>query len=51
MTVRSQLVVLLLIAVAPWGNAENINIFDFSLTDKEMAEIAALNRNEKHDWY
>ncbi len=31
--------------------AENINIFDFSLTDKEMADIAALNRNEKHDWY
>lgn len=31
--------------------AENINIFDFSLTDAEMAEIAALDRNEKHDWY
>lgn len=30
---------------------ENISIFDFSLTDKEMAQIAALNRNEKHDWY
>lgn len=30
---------------------ENISIFDFALTDDEMAEIAALNRNEKHDWY
>ena len=30
---------------------ENISIFDFALTDEEMAEIAALNRNEKHDWY
>ena len=31
--------------------AENIDIFDFALTDQEMAEIAALNRDEKHDWY
>ena len=31
--------------------AENIDIFDFMLTDQEMADIAALNRNEKHDWY
>lgn len=30
---------------------ENISIFDFSLTDAEMAQIAALDRNEKHDWY
>lgn len=30
---------------------ENISIFDFSLTDDEMVRIAALNRNEKHDWY
>ena len=30
---------------------ENISVFDFSLTDDEMARIAALNRNEKHDWY
>ena len=21
------------------------------ITDEEMADIAALNRNEKHDWY
>lgn len=30
---------------------ENISIFDFELTDAEMNEIAALDRNEKHDWY
>ena len=30
---------------------ENISIFDFELTDTEMQEIAALDRNEKHDWY
>lgn len=30
---------------------ENISIFDFELSDEEMARVAALNRNEKHDWY
>ena len=30
---------------------ENISIFDFSLSEDEMSKIAALNRNEKHDWY
>lgn len=30
---------------------ENISVFDFSLTDGEMAQIAVLDRNEKHDWY
>ena len=30
---------------------ENISVFDFELTEKEMAEIAGLNKNEKHDWY
>lgn len=30
---------------------ENISIFDFELSDEEMSRIAALNRNEKHDWY
>lgn len=30
---------------------ENISVFDFELTDAEMNEIAALDRNEKHDWY
>ena len=30
---------------------ENIDIFDFELTAEEMQKIAALERNEKHDWY
>lgn len=30
---------------------ENISVFDFELTDEEMQKIAALERNEKHDWY
>lgn len=30
---------------------ENIDIFDFELTDEEMQKIASLERNEKHDWY
>ncbi|MDE7348193.1 MAG: aldo/keto reductase, partial [Clostridia bacterium] len=30
---------------------ENISIFDFELSDSEMNAIAALERNEKHDWY
>jgi len=30
---------------------ENISVFDFELTDLEMDAIAALDRNEKHDWY
>ncbi len=30
---------------------ENTELYDFSLTDEEMAQINALNRNEKHDWY
>lgn len=30
---------------------ENISVFHFSLTEEEMNEIAALDRNEKHDWY
>lgn len=30
---------------------ENISVFDFELTDKDMERIAALNKNEKHDWY
>lgn len=31
--------------------AEDISIFDFALTDEEMAAIAKLDRKEKHDWY
>lgn len=30
---------------------ENISVFDFNLTEAEMNAIAALDRNEKHDWY
>lgn len=30
---------------------ENISVFDFALTDGEMERIAALDENEKHDWY
>lgn len=31
--------------------AENIALFDFALTENEMMQINALDRNEKHDWY
>ncbi len=31
--------------------AENLAVFDFELSGKEMARIAALDRGEKHDWY
>lgn len=30
---------------------ENISVFDFELTEAEMSQINALDRNEKHDWY
>ena len=30
---------------------ENLDLLGFELTDEEMAQIAALNRDEKHDWY
>ncbi len=30
---------------------ENLDIFGFELSDSEMEKIAALNRDEKHDWY
>ena len=30
---------------------ENTELYDFVLTDAEMAQINALDRNEKHDWY
>ena len=30
---------------------ENISVFDFSLTEEEMARIAALDRGTKFDWY
>lgn len=30
---------------------ENTQLYDFALTDEEMAWINALDRGEKHDWY
>ena len=30
---------------------ENLDLFGFKLSDKEMDQIKALNRDEKHDWY
>ena len=30
---------------------ENTELYDFALTDEEMAQINALDRGEKHDWY
>ena len=30
---------------------ENLDLFSFALTDEEMAQINALDRGEKHDWY
>ncbi len=30
---------------------ENTELYDFTLTDTEMAQINDLDRNEKHDWY
>lgn len=30
---------------------ENLDIFDFELTESDMRRIAALDRAEKHDWY
>lgn len=30
---------------------ENLDIFDFTLTDEELEQIASLERGEKHEWY
>ena len=30
---------------------ENLSLFDFALTEREMERIATLDRKEKHDWY
>ena len=30
---------------------ENTQLYHFALTEEEMAQIKALDRNEKHDWY
>ncbi|MCD7863366.1 MAG: aldo/keto reductase [Lachnospiraceae bacterium] len=29
----------------------NLDLYDFELSDEEMAQINTLDRNEKHDWY
>lgn len=30
---------------------ENTEIYHFELSNEEMEQIKALDRNEKHDWY
>ena len=30
---------------------ENLDLFGFDLTEDEIEQISALNKNEKHDWY
>lgn len=30
---------------------ENLDVFGFKHTRKEMKQIAALDQNEKHEWY
>lgn len=30
---------------------ENVSVFHFELSDEDLAAIAALDRDEKHDWY
>ena len=30
---------------------ENLDVFDFELSDEEMVLITSLDRGEKHDWY
>lgn len=30
---------------------ENLDIFDFELSDEEMEQIGGLERGEKHEWY
>ena len=30
---------------------ENLDLFEFELTDAEMEQVGALDRDEKHDWY
>ncbi len=37
-------------SVNPEHRAENIAVFDFALTDEEMARIAGLERNLNHNW-
>ncbi|MCD8149360.1 MAG: aldo/keto reductase [Clostridiales bacterium] len=44
-------VVVILGSSDPEHIRENLDLFDFELTDEEMEQINALDRNEKHDWY
>ena len=30
---------------------ENLDLFDFELSEEEMEQINSLNRDEKHNWY
>lgn len=36
---------------SPQHIKENLEIYDFELSEEEMAKIRSLDRNEKHDWY
>jgi len=36
---------------SPAHMKENMDIFDFELSDEDMNRISRLNRDEKHDWY
>ena len=44
-------VVVILGSSNPAHIQENTELYDFELTDEEMAKITALDRNEKNDWY
>ena len=36
---------------SPGRIQENTELYDFTLTNAEMARISALGGNEKHDWH
>lgn len=38
-------------SASPQHLRDNLDVFDFALTEADMQQIAALNRDEKHDWY
>ena len=35
----------------PDHSKESLDLLGFELTDEEMEQIGALDRDEKHDWY